>query len=132
MTTHLTHRRNLALTLACAAGVAGVAGCASSGGAETAEGAEGEAKQLFKGDPPPADAEFARLEYGMGLREVTDVVGQWDDQCGYVSGKAWNPFYYGTDRTRTAYIYEGQGILHFNNRQRLVVAEYDPDEDGYR
>jgi hypothetical protein len=44
---------------------------------------------------------------------VTDIAGQPSDQGAYVTGKAWIPFYFGSDRYRHELVYKGMGRLIF-------------------
>jgi hypothetical protein len=58
-------------------------------------------------------AKFAQLQIGMGSRQVMDICGPPTDQGAYITGKAFIPFYFGSDRTRFELIYKGQGRLIF-------------------
>lgn len=62
---------------------------------------------------PTQESKFTNLKIGMGMREVTDLIGQPTDQNAYVTGKTWIPFYYGSDRYRHELVYKGQGRLVF-------------------
>jgi len=44
---------------------------------------------------------------------VYDILGAPTDQGAYVTGKAWIPFYYGSDTHRYEMIYKGKGRLVF-------------------
>lgn len=80
----------------------------------------------------PEGHPFTQLRYGMGETEVADTIGQPNDRGGYLTGQAWNPFYYGTDTNRQTWYYKGQGRLTFNSRGRLIEAHANLDERGYR
>jgi hypothetical protein len=47
------------------------------------------------------------------MRQVTDLAGQPTDQGSYVTGKAWIPYYFGSDRHRYEMVYKNQGRLIF-------------------
>lgn len=64
------------------------------------------------GKPAPG-SRFTKLQIGMSLKQVTDLIGQPTDQGAYMTGKAWIPFYYGSDRYRHEMVYKGQGRLIF-------------------
>ena len=51
------------------------------------------------GKPAP-NSTFTKLQIGMPIKQVTDIVGPPTDSGAYVSGKAWIPFYFGSDRYR--------------------------------
>jgi len=64
------------------------------------------------GNPVPG-GRFAQLQIGMGIQQVIDIVGPPTDQGAYITGKAFIPFYFGSDRSRFELIYQGQGRLIF-------------------
>jgi outer membrane protein assembly factor BamE (lipoprotein component of BamABCDE complex) len=51
----------------------------------------------ISGKPAPG-SKFTKLRIGMSMKQVTDLVGQPTDQGTYITGKAWIPYYYGSDR----------------------------------
>lgn len=90
------------------------------------------------GKPAPG-SKFAKLEIGMGMKEVTDIAGQPTDQGAYVTGKAWIPFYFGSDRHRFEMVYKGQGRLIFAGGSmgdmsggNLIWIIHNARESGYR
>jgi hypothetical protein len=90
------------------------------------------------GKPLP-NSKFAQLKMGMGMRQVVDIAGQPTDQGAYLTGKAFIPFYFGSDRTRFEMIYKGQGRLIFAGGSlgdytggNLTWIIYCPTEPGYR
>lgn len=117
-------------------GAAASVGCKSSGGDSSATGGETKLDKrnntLVKGEPIPADHPFAKLTYGMGTTEVRDIAGSPTDEGANITGKTFNPFYYGTDTNHQTWYYKGQGRLTFNSHQRLIEVRYNPDERGYR
>ena len=64
------------------------------------------------GKSTPA-SKFNKLKIGMSMRQVTDLIGQPTDQGSYVTGKAWIPYYFGSDRHRYEMVYKNQGRLIF-------------------
>ena len=64
------------------------------------------------GKPAPG-SKFSQLQIGMGVHQVTGILGQPNDQGSYMTGKAWIPFYFGSDRARYETVYKGQGRLIF-------------------
>jgi hypothetical protein len=90
------------------------------------------------GKPSPG-SKFTRLTIGMGMRQVTDITGQPTDQGAYVTGKAWIPFYFGSDRYRHELVYKGQGRLIFAggsagdwSNGHLIWIIHNAAEPGYR
>jgi len=92
----------------------------------------------ISGKPAPG-TKFTRLQIGMSLKQVTDLIGQPTDQGAYVTGKAWIPFYYGSDRYRHEMVYKGQGRLIFAGGSvgdyssgHLTSIIHNAQESGYR
>jgi hypothetical protein len=90
------------------------------------------------GKPAPG-SKFTKLQIGMGMRQVNDLIGPPNDQGAYVTGKAWIPFYYGSDRYRHEMVYKGQGRLIFAGGSRgdhsagnLIWIIHNAQESGYR
>lgn len=90
------------------------------------------------GKPAPG-SKFTKLKIGMPMKEVTDLIGQPTDQGAYVTGKAWIPFYFGSDRHRYEMIYKGQGRLIFAGGSmgdftsgHLIWIIHFAGEGGYR
>lgn len=88
---------------------------------------------------PAANSRFTRLSIGMGMRQVTDLVGQPTDQGAYITGKAFIPFYFGSDRYRHEMVYKGQGRLIFAGGSagdyssgQLISIIHNASEGGYR
>ncbi len=98
------------------------------------DGWEGE----ISGKPAPG-SKFTKLKIGMGMKQVTDLIGQPTDQGSYVTGKAWIPFYFGSDRYRHELVYKHQGRLIFAGGSvgdftsgRLISIIHNAQEGGYR
>lgn len=88
---------------------------------------------------PAANSRFTKLTIGMGLRQVTDLVGQPTDQGAYITGKAFIPWYFGSDRYRHELVYKGQGRLIFAGGSagdyssgHLIWIIHNASEGGYR
>ena len=88
-----------------------------------------------------ANSGFNKLEIGMPMKQVTDLIGTPTDQGAYVSGKAFIPFYYGADRVRHEMVYKNQGRLVFasgggfgfgSGSGNLIWIIHNPTEAGYR
>jgi outer membrane protein assembly factor BamE (lipoprotein component of BamABCDE complex) len=87
---------------------------------------------------PALGSNFTRLEIGMSMRQVTDLIGGPTDMGSYVTGKAWIPFYYGSDRYRYEMLYRGQDRLIFAGGHmgdpsgHLISIIHNIQESGYR
>jgi hypothetical protein len=75
----------------------------------------------------------------MGMKQVTDIAGPPTDQGAYITGKAFIPFYFGSDRHRFELIYKGEGRLIFAggsfgnfNSGNLIWIIHCATEPGYR
>ncbi len=84
-------------------------------------------------------APFSKLQIGMSMKQVTDLVGQPTDSGAYMTGKAWIPFYFGSDRHRFEMVYKGQGRLIFAGGSlgnftggNLIWVIHNSNEGGYR
>lgn len=90
------------------------------------------------GKPAPG-SKFTQLQIGMGMKQVVDLIGQPSDQGAYVTGKAWIPFYFGSDRHRYEFVYKNQGRLIFAGGSlgnysggNLIWIIHNRNEPGYR
>lgn len=90
------------------------------------------------GKPGPG-SKFTKLQIGMGMKQVVDLIGQPTDQGAYVTGKAWIPFYFGSDRHRYEFVYKNQGRLIFAGGSlgnysggNLIWIIHNQTEGGYR
>ncbi len=89
------------------------------------------------GKPVPG-SKFSQLQIGMPLKQVTDIVGTPSDQGAYVTGKAFIPFFFGSDRYRYEVVYKGQGRLvfagssGFDSNAHLIWIIHSANEQGYR
>lgn len=109
---------------------------------EAGHGAQVKGINDFSGEitgRPAPNSPFARLQIGMGLRQVVDIVGPPTDQGAYITGKAFIPFYFGSDRQRLELIYKGRGRLIFAGGMlgdysggNLIWIINSQTEPGYR
>lgn len=93
------------------------------------------------GKPGPG-SKFTQLKIGMGMRQVMDIAGPPTDQGAYATGKAWIPWYFGSDKHRHELVYKGQGRLIFaagagwgwgsSGNANLIWIIHNPKEEGYR
>lgn len=132
--------------LALAVGAAGLlAGCQTASKTDSSTAAKpAETKSRAAADAevvgtPAMNSKFTQLKMGMGVKQVTDLIGQPTDQGAYVTGKAWIPFYFGSDRYRHELLYKGQGRLIFAgggvgdlSGGRLIRIMHNASESGYR
>ncbi len=88
---------------------------------------------------PAANSKFTRLQIGMPMKQVTDLVGQPSDQGAYVTGKAFIPFFFGADKHRQELVYKNQGRLIFAggsmgdfSSAHLVWIIHNANEPAYR
>jgi hypothetical protein len=88
---------------------------------------------------PSAKSKFTKLQIGMSMKQATDLVGQPTDQGAYMTGMAWVPFYFGSDRHRYEMVYKGQGRLIFAGGSlgdftggNLIWIIHNANEGGYR
>jgi hypothetical protein len=82
---------------------------------------------------------FSQLQIGMGIRQVMDIAGPPTDQGAYITGKAFIPFYFGSDRNRFELFYKGRGRLIFAGGAvgnlsggNLIWIINSASEPGYR
>lgn len=89
------------------------------------------------GKPAPG-TKFTRVQIGMSAKQVMDIVGPPTDQGAYITGKAWIPFYFGSDRYRYELAYKGQGRLifagssGFDSNSHLIWIIHNANDTGYR
>jgi len=83
----------------------------------------------------PPSGPLASVRPGMNPAQVEQLVGAPSSVRPFITGKAFIPWYFGPDRTRTAFYYKGQGRVIFsgdpvNANSRVVEVQYDPSESG--
>jgi hypothetical protein len=82
----------------------------------------------------PAGSKWSRLIIGMDQAEVERILGGTSHDVRVMpTGKAFIPFYYGTDRHRYEVVYRGQGSVSYTGgswgggRGVLMMINYDPN-----
>lgn len=99
--------------------------------------ADGLIKGEIVGTPSP-DSKFSRLQIGMTLEQVENLIGRPDDTDSRITGKQYQPFHFGGDTQRTEAFYKGEGQLTFSNTQpdsaadRLIRIMVNPNATGSR
>lgn len=87
--------------------------------------------------PVPAGSPLAKIQMGMGMNEVRDLIGPPTDTHTAITGKAFIPYYYGDDQARVEWYYKGVGRVLFSagggwgGRAGVIRVEHDPSETGY-
>jgi len=78
------------------------------------------------------------IKKGMSLQEVNALVGEPTSTTGHITGKSFNPFYYGSDHARLIHLYQGKGRIYFSQSSRysrhvwrVMEVEINPNETGY-
>lgn len=88
--------------------------------------------------PPDPGSPLARVERGMGLKEVESILGPATDQRAGITGKLFIPFYFGPGRVRIVNFYKGVGRVVFNGAAGVSTDMYvdhvEPDsrEPGFQ
>jgi hypothetical protein len=84
------------------------------------------------GSPAP-DSKFSKLKIGMTLEQVKKLIGQPNRIDSRITGKQYQPFYFGGDTQRTEVFYKNEGRLTFSNIQpdspadTLIQIMVNPD-----
>lgn len=83
-------------------------------------------------------SKFSKIKVGMPMKQVYDLIGDPTDTKSYVTGKAFIPFYFGSDAARFEALYKGWGRLVFTGANafggrsyKLYQIIHDKNEDGY-
>jgi len=87
---------------------------AAKAAVRTVVSADGLIKGEIVGTPAP-DSKFAQLKIGMTLKQVENLVGPPNNSDTRITGKQYQPFYFGGDTQRTEAFYKGEGQLTFSN-----------------
>ena len=80
----------------------------------------------------PAGSKWARLQIGMHQSEVERILGITSNIRAYVTGKAFIPFYFGSDSHRYEAVYAGQGSVAYTGggigggQGVLMMINFDP------
>jgi hypothetical protein len=99
--------------------------------------ADGLIKGEIVGTPAPG-SKFDKLQIGMTLEQVEKLIGQPNDADSRITGKQYQPFYFGGDTQRTEAYYKGEGQLTFSNTHpdsaadTLIIILVNPNATGSR
>jgi hypothetical protein len=82
--------------------------------------------------PIPKGHIFQKITAGMSENDVRKILGEPSDRRDYVTGKAFIPYYYGSDTSRSDWIYKGKGHIVFsrnrwNGSLSVIEVLYDPN-----
>lgn len=103
----------------------------------TGKSADGLIKWEIIGTPAPG-SKFDKLQIGMTLEQVENLIGRPNDTDSRITGKQYQPFYFGGDTQRTEAYYKGEGQLTFSNRHpdsaadTLIRIMVNPNATGNR
>jgi hypothetical protein len=97
----------------------------AAGPARAEEKTEQAAKPIPKGHP------FEKIHEGMSDNEVRQILGEPTNREDYITGKNFIPFYHGSDRSRSNWIYKGKGNVVFTRNSysgllSVIEVHYDP------
>ena len=87
---------------------------------------------------PAPESKFSRLKIGMKLEQVESLIGKPDDTNSRITGRQYQPFYFGGDTQRTEAFYKNEGQLTFSNIQHdsavdtLIRITVNPKAAGNR
>jgi len=82
---------------------------------------------------PPEGTPFADVRLDATEYDVRKLLGEPDHANAYMTGKAWIPFYFGSDVARTDWFYQGQGRVVFSRNRytgalKVIKILYNADE----
>jgi hypothetical protein len=106
----------------------GLGACASS------DGGDGGSDYPAGYSAPPAGHKLTQITKGMMETDVRRILGDPDHSNAYQTGKAWIPFYYGSDVSRSDWMYRGQGRVTFSRNRytgalKVIRVMYSPTEE---
>jgi hypothetical protein len=81
---------------------------------------------LVKGEivgSPALGSKFDKLKIGMTLKQVENLIGEPNNTDSRITGKQYQPFYFGGDTQRTEAFYKGEGQLTFSNMHPDSAAD---------
>ena len=87
--------------------------------------------------PVPSGSPLAKIQMGMSMNEVSDLLGPPTDTHSSLTGKAFIPYYYGDDQAHVEWYYKGVGRVLFSagggwgGHAGVMRVEHDPNETGY-
>jgi hypothetical protein len=112
--------------------VGALSACAKGGGdsGAAAPAAKAEAKPAI---PIPAGHPFGKITNGMNETDVRKILGEPTSSKDYMTGKAWIPWYYGSDTSRQEWTYQGKGLITFSRNRysgglKVIKVTYDPSK----
>jgi hypothetical protein len=82
------------------------------------DGVEGE---IF--GTPAAKSKFAKVEIGMNRIQVERLIGAPNDSDSHITGRNFQPFYFGGDTQRYEAFYKNEGQLTFSNNSRYSIPD---------
>jgi len=97
------------------------------------DGTEGE---IF--GTPAAKSKFSQVEIGMSRTRVEKLIGGPDDSETHITGRQFQPFYFGGDTQRYEAFYKSEGQLTYSNNSRgsapetLIIILVDTKASGNR
>jgi len=103
----------------------------------TVKSADGSIVGEIFGTPAP-DSKFAQLQIGMTLGQVENLIGRPNATDSRITGKQYQPLYFGGDTQRTEAFYKNEGQLTFSNKHpdsaadTLIRIMIDPNASGNR
>jgi hypothetical protein len=115
----------------------GATGAAPASNTRIVKSVDGSFDGEIVGTPAPS-GKFAKLRIGMAKRQVEDLIGPSNDEDGYMTGKAFIPFFFGGDTHRLVEFYKNEGQLTYSPEHMggspnvLIRIEVNPAETGYR
>ena len=81
---------------------------------------------------------LSAIQKGMSIQEVSSLVGEPTSTTAHITGKSFNPFYYGGDHARVIHFYKGQGRVLYSKGSkyssrawRVFEVQIDLGEPGY-
>ena len=82
---------------------------------------------------PPPGSTLSKIQLSSSEYEVRKLLGEPDNTNAYTTGKAWIPFYFGTDVARTDWMYTGKGRVVFSRNRytgalKVIKVLYNPNE----
>ena len=114
--------------------VIGLGACATSGGGSADAAADSGASDYPAGySAPPANSKLAKISLGMMETDVRRILGEPNNSNAYMTGKAWIPFYFGSDVARSDWFYSGLGRIVFSRNRytgalKVIKVLYNPNE----
>jgi predicted small secreted protein len=108
-----------------------LAACASDGGSGSSNQGGGSYPAGYSAAPD--GSLFADVHLDANEYDVRKLLGEPDRANAYMTGKAWIPFYFGSDVARTDWFYRGQGRVVFSRSRytgalKVIRILYSADE----